>query len=303
MNALSPSAARRSHAAENDDDARHEREREFHFTRTDFNKISALVNARAGIRLAESKKSLMYGRLARRLRALGLSSFKAYRQVLEDPDRGEDEMVLCINALTTNLTAFFRESHHFDVLRDSVLPEADRAASSGSAVRLRIWSAGCSSGEEPYSIAAVLADHLRGRPTHRWNARILATDVDTNMLNRAMAGVYHDDDLGQVPTRLQHEFFRKTGGKDVVVSEHLNNLVVFKHLNLLNAWPMKGPFDAIFCRNVLIYFEHATRASIADRFADLLKEGGYLFLGHSENLYRVSTRFQAIGRTTYRRVR
>lgn len=305
MNATPPPAARLRSVAAEDEDAGYERRREFRFTPADFSKIAALVNARTGIRLAESKASLMYGRLARRLRALGLPSFKAYREVLSDPERGEEEMVFCINALTTNLTAFFRESHHFEYLRDAVLPEAEASASerADATRRLRIWSAGCSSGEEPYSIAAVVANFMRSRPAQRWNARILATDLDTNMLERAGSGTYPWDALSLVPLKLRDAYFRDLGDGEARVSDDLRRLIVFKHLNLLTGWPMKGPFDAIFCRNVLIYFDHPTRVQIAERFADLLKDGGYLFLGHSENLYRVSDRFQALGRTTYRRTR
>lgn len=271
-------------------------EREFRFSDHDFVILAGLVKARTGISLSENKRELVYARLSRRLRALGLESFKAYRRLLAEPE-GEREIALMINAITTNLTSFFREGHHFDFLARNILtplaetPPPDR--------RLRIWSAGCSSGEEPYSIAMTMRQampRLQG-----WNARILATDIDSDMVARAAAGVYPEDRIKGIPETVRRRFLEVRGGA-AAMTEEIRSLITFKQLNLLEEWPMSGPFDVIFCRNVVIYFDRETQLRLFDRFADILKPGGWLFIGHSENLYRVSDRFSLVGRTIYQRV-
>lgn len=280
------------------------RQTEFRFTDEDFNFVVRLIREHAGINLGVRKQSMVYSRLARRLRELGLGSFQEYREILSRNDR--EELGRFTNALTTNLTRFFRESHHFDHLRDAVL--ADVARQGGKPPRrLRIWSAGCSSGEEPYSIAMTLSEWMEKQKRREWDAKILATDLDTNMLDRCRAGIYKGTTLRDLSENYRNRFMEKGElGPDGEMQWHagaeVRSYLTFKQLNLLGPWPMKGPFDVIFCRNVLIYFEKETQARLAERFADLLKPGGWLYLGHSENLYKLTDRFTLLGRTIYQRV-
>jgi chemotaxis protein methyltransferase CheR len=235
--------------------------------------------------------------LSRRLRALGLDSFRAYRALLEGGDR--DELVQFCNAITTNLTSFFREAHHFQYLHEQLL--APQAADLRAARRLRLWSAGCSTGEEPYSIAMTIHEALPD--VRRRDIKILATDLDTEVLGRGARGLYEEERLrGLAPARLER-FFRRTGGAGTAcaVAPELRALITFRELNLMHALPMKGPFDAIFCRNVVIYFDKDTQRELFARFARLQRPGDLLFLGHSESLYRVSDAYTLVGKTIYRR--
>jgi len=272
------------------------RVREFAFDDRDFDAIRALVKQLTGINLSHQKRELVYGRLARRLRALGLKSFRAYRERLAaDPG----ELAKFCNAITTNLTSFFRERHHFEFLREKVLlPFA-----AGTARRLRIWSAGCSTGEEPYSIAMTVAETLPDFA--RRDIRILATDVDSDVLERAEAGLYPIERVKAVgPERLARFF---TEGRDRTgaawsVSRELRPLIAFRQLNLVQPLPMRGPLDVIFCRNTIIYFDKETQRELFARMAMLQRSGDLLCLGHSENLFRVSDQYAPIGRTMYKRV-
>ncbi len=273
-------------------------QREFQFTDRDFRCLQRLVARHTGITLSPAKRDMLYSRLARRLRALGLRRFKEYCALLQE-DGNSEELRHFTNAVTTNLTAFFREPHHFDYLRDEFLPamierRADRR-------RLRIWSAGCSTGEEPYSIAITLAETM----PRDWDVRILATDLDSNVLDRARQGIYSEERTAEVPERLKRKWFlRGRAGHQgkVRVRRELRDMIRFRQLNLMHEWPMRGPVDAIFCRNVIIYFDKPTQSRLMDRFADILADDGRLFLGHSETLYRVTDRFQLLGRTIYRKV-
>lgn len=266
-------------------------------TDADFASIVRMVREASGIALSESKRDLVYGRLRRRLRALEIGSFAAYRALLDGPD-GRAERVRMVNAITTNLTGFFREAHHFEHLAREVLPPLRMRS---QARRLRIWSAGCSSGEEPYSIAMTVTSTLPELP--RWDARILATDIDTDMVAHGAAGVYEEDRARAIPPAHRSTgTVRGTDGR-VEMAPALRSLITFKPLNLLGAWPMSGPFDAIFCRNVVIYFDKPTQRTLFDRFADMLVPEGHLYIGHSESLFRVSERFTHLGRTIYRKVR
>jgi chemotaxis protein methyltransferase CheR len=264
-------------------------------TDEDFHAIAAMLFRKAGIRLADNKRELVCGRLNPRLRHLGLDGFASYRALIEAPE-GQDECLEMVNALTTNLTSFFREPHHFRYLADEVLKDfrgrADR--------RLRIWSAACSSGEEPYSIAMTLRQVLRGAEPR--DARILATDIDTNMIATAELGCYSADRAAGIPDGMGRLVVRRPDG-GVEMSEALQRLITFKPLNLLGAWPMRGKFDAVFCRNVVIYFDKPTQRALFDRIADVLVPGGTLFIGHSESLFRVSDRFESLGHTIYRKVK
>lgn len=263
----------------------------------EFRRIAEFLHKETGITLARSKMDLVQGRLTRRLRALRISSFAEYVDLIGNDDAGEERRQL-INALTTNLTSFFREAHHFDYLGDTIL--RDVAARSRAGGRLRIWSAGCSSGEEPYSIAMTLSARLP--ELARWDARILATDIDTNMVATGLAGRYEAARAEGIPDSFRKRFVAQSGdGAYVQMSDAIRNLIAFRQLNLLGPWPMRGPFDAIFCRNVVIYFDKPTQRALFDRFADILAPGGWLFVGHSETLFRLSDRFESCGRTIYRK--
>ncbi len=255
-----------------------------------------MVRDRAGIVLSASKRDLVFGRLNRRLRVLGLRSFTAYRALLEGPD-AEAERGEMINAITTNLTSFFREPHHFAYLAAPVLADLLREAPQR---RVRIWSAACSSGEEPYSIAMVLQKALQNKDN--CDARILATDIDSNMVATAQQGIYQASRASAIPS--DYARVRTKQADDMVtMPTDLKQYITFNQLNLLEPWPMRGPFDAIFCRNVVIYFDKDTQRTLFDRMADILTPRGYLFIGHSETLFRVSERFESLGRTIYRRMR
>jgi len=254
---------------------------------------------------------MVYSRLARRLRALGLTRFKDYRALLDDPEN--DEIIACINAITTNLTRFFRESHHFDHLRDEVLPKAAQGSLAGNGKRrFRLWSAGCSTGEEAYSMAMTVAEFVKTPAA--WDMRILATDLDTQVLATASAGLYPKKALDTVSAAQRKRWFARPpdsprfkveddAKERFKIDSRVRNLIAFKQLNLLEGWPMKGPFDAIFCRNVMIYFDRETQKTLVDRFADLLKPDGFLYLGHSESLFRVTDRFHHLGQTIHQRTR
>lgn len=266
-------------------------DREFAFDEQDFKFLSKLAYDRTGIVLADHKRDMVYGRLARRLRALKLTRFSDYCTILQDK-KNEDEMMHLVNAITTNLTSLFREGHHFDHLRDEVLPHLKNK-------KLRIWSAACSSGMEPYSIALTLKGTIPD--IAGWDARVLATDIDSNMLSTGQKGEYPISELEDIPVAYR-SLVQRTNSH-IVMGDELKRLIAFKHLNLLDHWPMKGPFDAIFCRNVVIYFDKPTKQKLFARMADLLKPGGWLYIGHSENLHGISDRFELLGRTIYRRIK
>jgi chemotaxis protein methyltransferase CheR len=210
--------------------------------------------------------------------------------------QGEKEIPHLVNALTTNLTRFFRENHHFEHLQD-ILKEYE--ANNVLSNRIRIWSAGCSSGEEAYSIAMVASETL-GCANSAYDLKILATDIDTRVLARATQGQYTIKD--EVSPKRLHSFFRKIDDHTFQVCDSLKKLVVFNALNILGPWPMKNQFDIIFCRNVVIYFDKKSQIELFERFAHILKPGGWLYIGHSENLYQISDRFQLLGRTIYQKV-
>ena len=273
-------------------------EREFPLLERDFAKIAALVRERAGIVLGERKRDLVYGRLSRRLRTLRCTSFADYCRRLDGPD-GEDERRVMLNAITTNLTRFFREPHHFEHLSREALPAIMRTRTGGER-RIRIWSAGCSSGEEPYSIALSVREVLG--ETHEWDVKILATDIDTEMVARAKAGRYDADRVAAIPPPLRQRYVHACPSGGFEMADSIKSLIVFNSLNLLDEWPMRRPFDAIFCRNVVIYFDAATQRRLMERFARILVPGGWLYVGHSESLFRVSDFFQHLGRTIYRRI-
>jgi chemotaxis protein methyltransferase CheR len=276
------------------------RDTEFEFTDRDFEFLRGIVTSHTGITLGGHKRQLVYGRLTRRLRQLGLATFTQYCAYVEqhlDAELGE-----LVNAITTNLTSFFRENHHFEHLAEHALP--DRMEKNGHNRRLRLWSAGCSTGEEPYSIAMTVAETL-GSSLPVWDTRILATDIDSQVLARAANGVYPDERIEGIEPARQRRWFKRGKGPNagkVKVVEDLQSLIAFRQLNLMDAaWPMRGPFDIIFCRNVVIYFDKPTQKKLFDRYAELLAPDGYLYVGHSESLHGTSERFRLIGRTIYQK--
>jgi chemotaxis protein methyltransferase CheR len=272
-------------------------QRDLVFTDADFDFIRQLIVSLTGISLSEQKRELVYGRLAKRLRSLDMQSFAQYCAYVEQDAQELHELV---NAITTNLTSFFREPYHFDYLRDTLLPELLR--SNAGSRRIRIWSAGCSTGEEPYSVAMVLRDAIPAG--QGWDARILATDIDSNVLARAQLGIYAEERATGIPERYLRRSFRRGQGDNagmLRVNDEIRSLISFRQLNLMQDWPMKGPFDLIFCRNVVIYFDKPTQKRLFNRYADLLVDNGHLFIGHSETLFQICDRFTSIGRTIYRK--
>ena len=272
-------------------------EREFAFTDRDFKFLSQLAYQQTGIVLAEHKRDMVYGRLVRRLRSLKLPSFAAYCDVVQK-DASGDEMIHLINAITTNLTGFFREGHHFEHLRDTVLKPLVQA---GTPQRLRIWSSAASSGMEPYSLAMVMRGTIPD--IKRWDALILATDIDSNMLDKGRKGEYEAEQFDNIPREYQKFATVSEKTRTMQMSGELKTSIRFNHLNLLDRWPMQGPFDVIFCRNVVIYFDKPTKVKLFERMAEMLTPNGWLYIGHSENLHGISNRFELIGRTIYRRVK
>lgn len=273
-------------------------EGEFLFTTEDFQKIAQILHSHAGIALAEGKAALVYSRLAKRLRSLGMRSFREYCALIEDA-RGVDERQAMMAALTTNVTRFFREPHHFDHLRDQVLPPLLEKAKRGG--RIRLWSAACSNGQEPYSMAITILAALPDAAN--LDVKILATDIDPNMIAEGRAGVYREEAVAPVPLELRRRWFKKVAGAQEAlweVADELQALVSFRELNLIGDWPMKGRFDAIFCRNVVIYFDEPTQERIWGRFAPLLNPGGTLYIGHSERVSGpAAALFETVGLTTY----
>ncbi|MDZ4054032.1 MAG: protein-glutamate O-methyltransferase [Phenylobacterium sp.] len=251
-------------------------EGEFVFTQRDFTLIAGILYEDSGIHLIEAKAPLVYSRLAKRLRQLGLTRFSEYCQLLQGPE-GAGERAALLSALTTNVTRFFRESHHFDALRQQVAESLAPIARAGG--RVRLWSAGCSNGHEPYSMAMVLLAELPEAAD--LDVRILATDIDPLVVDRARAGVDSVDDDEPVPRALASRFVVNEDG-GVRMADSLRRLVSFGVLNLHAEWPMKGRFDAIFCRNVAIYFDDETQRRLWSRFARSLTPDGRLYIGHSE---------------------
>ena len=273
-------------------------EGEFALTAEDFRHIAHVLHAHAGIALGEGKAALVYSRLAKRLRALGLRNFREYCSLIEGVD-GVDERQAMTAALTTNVTRFFREPHHFDHLRDKVMPKlAERARAGG---RVRIWSAACSNGQEPYSIALTVLSVLP--EAAELDVRILATDIDPNMIAEGATGIYSEELLEAAPATLWRRHFDRApgAGRDRwSAGAALRRLVAFRELNLIGDWPMKGRFDAIFCRNVVIYFDDATQERVWNRFTPLLNPGGTLYIGHSERVTgTAASRLVTSGLTTY----
>ncbi|MHA3915785.1 CheR family methyltransferase [Halovulum sp. GXIMD14793] len=258
-----------------------------------FERIAARISEMAGIVLEPRKKQMIFSRLNRRVRALDLSGFDAYIDFLDSAD-GASEQQDFVNALTTNLTSFFREGHHYDHLRKEVIAPTLAAGRT----RLRIWSAGCSTGEEPYSTALCLAEAVRPIPD---DFKILATDIDTKVLEHCRAATYDAGRNQEITQRFRNFLSIDKAAEQFSLSPEVRRCVSFKQLNLMQNWPMSGPFDVIFCRNVLIYFSRETKASLLDRFVQKLVPGGFLYLGHSEPILQEHPHLISKGQTMYQR--
>jgi chemotaxis protein methyltransferase CheR len=265
----------------------------------EFRRISDLVYEHCGINLHDGKKELVRARLAKRLREGKFRTFSDYiRHVLNDPT-GREFSIL-VDSLSTNLTKFFREEQHFEFLRTEFLPRVMAVKASQRRLRLRGWSAGCSSGEEPYSVAITLLEATQGKG--RWDTRLLATDVSTRILEKARSGVYDKVRIEPIPLPLRTKYLIRRGERDsstYEVKDSLRDVVLFRYLNLMQDWPIKGPLDFIFCRNVMIYFDKPTQGRLVNRFYDLLDSGGVLFTGHSESLTGIEHRFKYVQPTIY----
>ena len=261
-----------------------------------FREISQIVYKACGIRLVRGKEELVRSRLLKRLRALGLPNFDAYMRYVSDR-KNEQELKIMIESLTTNKTSFFRENPHFEYMRTSVLPALIKRSTG-----VRIWSAGCSSGEEPYSIAILLCEEWP--MLNRNEIRILATDISTPSLEKARKGEYEEDLITGVPAYLQEKYFSLVFSAPVPtlrIKNSIKNMVRFANLNLMAPWPMKGSFDLIFCRNVMIYFDHASQQELVRRFYNILVPGGHLMVGHSESLIASDCNLKYIRPATYMR--
>lgn len=269
-----------------------EREREFELTAADFDRIRKLIHDHAGIVLSPAKQDMVYSRLARRVRACGDRSFAQYIGRLER-DRAEWETF--VNSLTTNLTSFFREAHHFDILAERMRKITDKRV-------IRIWCNAASTGEEPYSLAITACEAFDSLTPP---VQILATDIDTAVLAQGERGVYREDRIVRLSPERIRRYFQQGGALpagELRVRPELQRLITFRRINLLDAvWPVQGPLDAIFCRNVMIYFDKATQYAILKRFVPLLRKDGALFAGHSESFMHAADLFRSLGRTVYQR--
>jgi len=274
------------------------RQREFEYTRDDFDFLRKISNEHSGILVPDDKFDMFYSRLSKRVRMLGLADFKQYCQHLEN--NPEQEFTQFINAVTTNLTSFFREKHHFEYLKNTIIPEVIKR--NNTTKKITAWSAGCSTGEEPYSLAMTLLENV---PSD-WEIIILATDLDTQVLQTAADGIYSQDRVDGLAPDIVKKWFKKGKGENankVKISQKCQNIIRFKQLNLMKAWPMKSYFDFIFCRNVLIYFDRETKERLAQRYGDLLAIGSHLFIGHSESLHQLDTEFKLLGNTIYKKIK
>ena len=272
-------------------------ERQYKFKKSDFNRVRKLVYDRTGINLSENKQEMVYARLSRRIRALDMESFSQYLAFLES-ERGDQEATDFVNSMTTNLTRFFRESHHFDYLRNDILRgRVDQVRQSQRDKKIRIWSAGCSSGMEPYTIAMTVAATLPAK--ENWDVQILATDIDTNMLNTGQEGRYRARDCEGIPGPLMDRFVTEDG-EYIEMADSLKRMISFKYMNFMDEWPVKSKFDVIFCRNVMIYFDKETQSKLVTNFVDLLQPDGVLFVGHAEAMVANFANLRSVGRSSYR---
>lgn len=267
----------------------------------DFQAVSQLAYSEAGLVLPASKKAFVYSRLQKRLRQLKIQTFDEYCALLRQSDpAGEAERINLISALTTNVTQFFREAHHFDLFGKEVIPKLIQGAKTGE--RMRVWSAGCSAGQEPFTIAAYCQKHAPA--LSKANFRILASDIDPNVLNHGIAAIYPKASMPETHVKYFEGITEDTADPDAFkFRAETREMIAFRKLNLLKDWPFKGKFDAIFCRNVAIYFDLPTQQSLFAKFGEHLKPGGWLFIGHSERLnVEAHSKFRSAGLTSYQRM-
>jgi chemotaxis protein methyltransferase CheR len=267
----------------------------------EFNFIREFAMQHVGIEIADYKRNMVRRRISKRLRAHGLRSHEAYCDLLRS-EAGDKEVQPLINALTTNKTDFFRESHHFDHLAGNVAADWKAEAAVKSGRRIRIWSAGCSTGQEPYSIAMCLIQNIPA--IAGLDLKILATDIDTEVLKTARAGVYNSEAAETLPPSYRTRFMEQVAGHADAwrILSQVRSLITFNQLNLHGPWPMRGAFDIIFCRNVVIYFDKQSQRQLFNRFADLLPSGGLLYCGHSESLFGICSRFRIVGKSIYEKI-
>ena len=264
---------------------------EYALSSADFEKISRLIYEQSGISLHTGKKELVKARLGKRLRQGRFKSFRDYYQYVVQDDSGE-ELVYLLDSISTNLTSFFREEGHFDYLREELMPRW-RDGKPSRDQPLQVWSAGCSSGEEVYSIAITLLEGVK--PQEKWNIKILASDISTKVLKKAMAGIYEKERVRTIPLATVKKYFLRGDNHwldYVKIKNSIKELITFQRLNLMDSFSFQDPFDCIFCRNVMIYFDKKTQEALVNRFYQNLKPGGVLFIGHSESLTGIQHRFQ-----------
>ena len=267
-------------------------------TEKQFNEISNLVRNLAGINLHQGKQELVKARLNKRLRQLGMDNYREYIAYLKN-GASDDELVQMLDAISTNLTSFFREADHFEYLADKYLADRIKNASK-QGKKIRVWSAGCSTGEEAYTLAMIVISKIPNLSA--WDVKILATDLSTTVLRRAKEGIYNAENVESLPGMIRSRFFNcieSSKPRSYQVTGELRDLTHFARLNLMNSWPMKGPFDVIFCRNVMIYFNKQTQEKLINRYYDLLGPDGLLFIGHSESLAGVKHLFKYEKPTIY----
>lgn len=265
----------------------------------EFNQFRVLVYDKCGINLGEGKKDLVRARLSKRLRKLNLNSFKEYYKMVTEDSTGQ-ELVCLMDAISTNLTSFFREKKHFDFMMDKILPEFSRMGNGTGKSGFKVWSAGCSSGEEPYSISISLNEFAEKAPGFQYS--ILATDISTRVLDKAASGVYEMDRVRNLNPALRNKCFLKGNNSMegmVKIKPSIRQPITFRRLNLMDSFPFKENFDLIFCRNVMIYFDKKTQEQLVKKYHGSLKPGGYLFIGHSESLMGISHSFHYVQPTIY----
>ncbi|MBI9076743.1 MAG: protein-glutamate O-methyltransferase CheR [Desulfatibacillum sp.] len=271
-----------------------------HLSDNEFESIRKLVYDRFGINLTPAKRSLVVGRLQKILRSRGIGSFSQYYDMLQRETSGK-MLSEFVNRISTNYTYFEREKDHFEFFEKTALPEADRRHKARSEKDLRVWCAGCSTGEEAYTLVIRMMDYF-GAEYSRWNAGLLATDISADALEVAAAGMYPDERVSPLPAAVRNKYFVKRPEGQWAVHERVKKEITFRRFNLMNsAFPFKNPFDVIFCRNVMIYFDSPTRKALVGRFCDCLVPGGYLFIGHSESLGRDLRRLEYVMPAVYRR--
>ena len=273
----------------------------YSITDDEFNTISELSEKLTGIKLTESKKALIIARLSATLRKLDLNSFSEYINFLQT-DGTQEDIKFFINRITTNETSFFREKHHFDFLKSKILHELLEQKISSGNLNLRVWSAACSTGEEPYSLAITILEYFKGKIGY--DIKILASDLSTSVLDVASKGEYNIEDLkNSVPHDLIHKYFHKVNHEVYRINDEVKRLISFRQINFLDErYPLKSKVDIVFCRNALIYFDDTIRDMIVTRFYNHLNVPGFLFVGHSENLFRHSQKFKLISNTTYSKI-